>query len=257
MGGPIESTPPPERSRSFYHRRMILTASQAAANGSSNNTELIAFIVAGIALLGTIFSSYTSARVAKSINKSGLQAQRISELENRISDRKYEVYSPMIELLAKVVLQTENLTSAEVGGQMIKFSTWLAIYGSPEAVIAFRNFRQASFSQASPNGAPGLIYYRLYAEFVLAVRRDIGRSDAQIKLTDILGMVATDLYTDQNFYEAVSLPFDEVCSRHGWTAIWSEEAINARTKKAPIGGDSTEGLPSSQTSKESSPTSQP
>jgi hypothetical protein len=237
--------------RILYNRHMILTASQAVASGSSN-TAIIAIVVAVIALLSAIFSSITSARSAKSINESGLQAQRISELENRISNRKYEVYRPMIELLARIVTQADGLTPANVGPQMINFSAWLAIYGSNEAIVAFRNFRQASFKE----GVPPVIYIRLYGEFVVAARRDIGQSDSETTLVNVLGMIASDLYTDQNVYEALSLPFDEVCRRQGWRAIWTEEAIGSQAREKSI-ADSGEGPSPSGPADENSPSSAP
>jgi hypothetical protein len=215
------------RAYSLYYLQMILSVSQASVSGSNNAAAIIAISVAAIALLGTIFTSFNSARSAKFISESGLQANRISELENRISDRKYEIYRPMIELLAKIVMQTANLTAEQAGDQMINFSTWLAIYGSDEAVIAFRNFRQASFHPP----VPVHIYVRLYAQFVIAARRDIGRTDAQITPVDILGMVMTDLYTDQDAYEMMSLPFDEVCRKQNWSAPWAEEAIKTQIAK--------------------------
>lgn len=199
---------------------MILAA---ASSGSGDPSVWIAIVVAIIAMLGTIIAATVAAVSAKSNKRSELQAQRIGELENRISERKYEIYKPMVELLGDIVNANQKKIlpdGDEVAKRLHEFSVWIGIYGSDEAVIAFRNFMQAAF-----NDVPPLIATRLYAELVLAARRDIGRSDTRTSAVDIIGMKISDLYTNADYHRIMTLPFNEVCERYGWTSPWSGQSI--------------------------------
>jgi hypothetical protein len=203
---------------------MTLAGSPAVVEVSSDPAAWIAIAAAIIATLGTIVASAVAALSAKSNKRAELQAQRISELENRISERKYEIYKPIIEMLGDVLnnnRQTAPLGSEEIVKRLHEFFVWVSIYGSDDSVIAYRNFQQAA-----SNGVPPQIVTRLYADLVLAARRDIARSDTQIGPTEIIGMKVNDLYSSPEYYNVVALPFDELCKRYGWTPPWSTENVN-------------------------------
>jgi hypothetical protein len=180
---------------------MILAV--VSPSGSGGTPVWIAIAAAIIATIGAIIASVVAAVSTKSNKKLELQAQRIGELENRISERKYEIYKPMIELLGDIVNANQKTIlpdSYEVTKRLHEFSVWIGIYGSDDAIIAFRNFMQAAF-----NDVPPLIATRLYAELVLAARRDIGRSDTKTSAVDIIGMKISDLYTNQDYHKIMWL----------------------------------------------------
>jgi len=104
----------------------------------------------------------------------------------------------------------------EIQAQLADFSTWVNIYGSDAAVIAFHNFKQASFHLP----LPPLVATRLFADFLLEARRDIGRPDPGVTRAQIMGMRITDLYEAESYRSALDLPFEELCRREGWTAPW-------------------------------------
>lgn len=159
---------------------------------------------------------------AKSAKASELEAQRLRELESRISERKYETYKPMIDLFGDMLNRDrarEILDTQEIPSRLHEFATWASIYASDEAVRAFRDLMQASYANV-----PGPIFLRLYCEFVLAARRDIGRSDTQITPEDILGMRLTDFYSPGGLFQAMEEPFDELCRKTGWTPPWKVQA---------------------------------
>ncbi|HEX4092735.1 MAG TPA: hypothetical protein VHZ33_28795 [Trebonia sp.] len=202
---------------------MSLAAAPAIVEVSSDPAAWIAIAAAVVATLGTIVASAVAAISARSDKKSELQAQRISELEDRISERKYEIYKPLIEMLGEVVNSDPNkalMDSSEVMKRLHEFFIWVSIYGSDESVIAFRNFHQAA-----SNGVPPEIATRLYAELVLAARRDIARSDSRIGAVEIMAMKVNDLYSSPDYYKIMALPFDEVCKIYGWTPPWSSSNV--------------------------------
>jgi hypothetical protein len=209
----------------------MASASSPIIEVSSDPAAWIAILAAVIATLGTVVAAIVAARSAKADKRSELQTRKIAELENRISDRKYEIYKPMIEMLGEVLRanrETQPLDSDEIQKLIHEFSVWVSIYGSDDAVTAFHRFQQAAF-----NDVPSIVSIRLYAELVLAARRDIARSDTQIRPLEIIGMRVTDIYTDEAYYLAMTEPFDKLCERYNWIAPWSLRCGN-RDEKAGI-----------------------
>lgn len=196
-----------------------MTLSLASATGAGGPSVWIAIIVAIIAAVSTIVAATVAAISARSSKRSEIQAQRISELEGRISERKYEIYKPMIEMFADALNTSsskKNLDSDEVQKRLHDFFLWVTMYGSDEAVIAYHRVTQGAF-----NDAPVEVTSRLYVEFFLAARRDIGRSDTQIGAAEIIGMKVTDLYTNSDYYQSMTEPLDEVCRRYNWVPPWT------------------------------------
>src|SRR5262245_40207929 len=197
---------------------MVAALAPAVVEASSDPAAWIAIAAAIIATLGTVIAAIVAALSARAGKRSELQAQYISELENRIYERKYEIYKPMIELLGSALQANRKapLSSDEILDKMHQFAVWISIYGSDDAVTAYHNWTQAAF-----NEVPGEVATRLYAELVLAARRDIGRSDTRIGAAEIIGMRVNDLYTNAEYYRTMTEPFDEVCRRYNWTPPWS------------------------------------
>jgi hypothetical protein len=61
---------------------------------------------------------------------------------------------------------------------------------------------------------------RVYADFVVAARRDMGLSATELTAVEILGMRLTDLYTSAKFYDIAHQPFEELCAQYGWQPPW-------------------------------------
>ena len=166
---------------------------------------IVAAIVASISARA---SRRSELRAQRSIELDKLQVQRINELESRISERKYETYKPLVEMLGDVLAtgpSKKGFDEDEIQKRLHEFFVWVSIYGSDEAVIAYHKLTQAAY-----NNVPSEISGRLYAEVILAARRDIGRSDTEIGPADIVGMKVNDLYTNIDYYRTMTEPFDEV-----------------------------------------------
>jgi type II secretory pathway pseudopilin PulG len=183
-------------------------------------TSMTSIVIALIGAAASVVAAIVAARYARSTQRNDAEAQRARELESRISERKYEVYKPMIDLFGDVLNSSKSATmaerSAEIQTQLAEFSTWVNIYGSDGAVIAFHNFQQAAFHLP----VPPLVTTRLFADFLLEARRDIGRSDTSVTRAQIMGMRISDLYEAENYRSALDLPFEELCRREGWNVPW-------------------------------------
>jgi hypothetical protein len=181
---------------------------------------MTAIVIALIGAAASVVAAIVAARYAKSTQRNDAEAQRARELESRISERKYEVYRPMIELLGDMLDSTKSAgmaeRAAEIQAKIADFSTWVGVYGSDEAIIAFHNFKQAAFHLP----LPPLVATRLFADFLLEARRDVGRSDTSVTRAQIMGMRINDLYEVESYRSALDLPFEELCRREGWSAPW-------------------------------------
>lgn len=179
----------------------------------------IAILVALITAFASFLTAIMAARSARSVKRTEVEAQHTRELESRISQRKFETYRPMIEMLGNLL--NSNRQAGVLADQMgnlekiAEFSTWVNVYGSDDAVKVFHDFMQAIYS--SP---PVLIVSRLYAEFILAARRDIGYPDTSVTAAHVMGMRINDLYSERDYRLAMTLPFDKLCRRENWTPPW-------------------------------------
>lgn len=164
-----------------------------------------------------------------------MEIERLKILEARVSAVKTDVYRPMIDALNEVLggqkVHLEQSSSkgqrraaprADLAETTRVFAGWLSIIGSDEAVRAFRNLMQAAYS-----GAPGQIFLRLYAEFVVAARRDMGDPDTRIGIEEVLGIRITDLYSDADMRKILQGSIADVASAFAWTVPWNTAPPNA------------------------------
>ncbi|MBP1782031.1 hypothetical protein J3R08_001881 [Micromonospora sp. HB375] len=189
----------------------------AAASDPSGQPLWQVFAVASIPGLAAVIAAIVAGLYARTLKTSDNKAQRIRDLESRISDRKYEIYKPMIETIAKM-LDRRRVAELEddLPERLQHFAAWASIYVSDEALRAFRNFMQASYTNA-----PAPVFLRLYAEFVLAARQDMGLPETAITPEDLLGIRVNDLYAPGGLLWVVREPFDEVCRLTNWTPPWA------------------------------------
>jgi hypothetical protein len=187
----------------------------AAAQGKSADWR-ISLAVAAIPALAAIIAAVIAARSAKSAKKSDIDAQHLRDLEARISEKKYEVYKPMINLL-KDILDQRPMAEDEFKSRISEFSAWVTIFGSDEAVKAFHHFMQTTYA----DNTPPIVLMKLYAEFVLSARRDMGYPDTAINAKHFLGMRISDLYTD-DLFSKVDTPLADLCREVGWTPPWEQ-----------------------------------
>ncbi|MFJ3784701.1 hypothetical protein [Streptomyces sp. NPDC090093] len=155
-----------------------------------------------------------AARSAKMAKNSEIEAQRLRELESRISDKKYDTYKPMINTL-KNMLDRRIVDEGEFRANVSEFATWVAIFGSDEAVGSFHDFMQASFNSPTPP----VVFTRLYADFVLAARRDMGYPGTGTTRKEILGSRITDVHS-HSMFSGIDKPFSDLCREAEWEPPW-------------------------------------
>jgi hypothetical protein len=110
----------------------------------------LALAIAAIPAFASIGAAIIAARAARDARRSDAEAQRARDLEARNSERKYEIYEPMINMLRDVLTAGGNvgIDEGEVRTKMADFATWISIYGSDDAVEAFHNIMQAAYTSA-------------------------------------------------------------------------------------------------------------
>ncbi|WP_152690539.1 hypothetical protein [Jiangella alkaliphila] len=178
--------------------------------------------VASIPAVAAITSAVVAYRSARTTKRLELQASRIRDLENRLAEKKFETYKPMIDALNDLLdpAKSKTVNMGELGEKFNNFDAWIAIFGSDQAVSAWHRLRQASF-----HNPPAEIFIRLYADFVIAARRDMGYPDSEATGEQLIGSRLRDLYsqTGTNVREALQMNWVEVERRTGWAAPWSPE----------------------------------
>jgi hypothetical protein len=183
----------------------------------------VAFGLAAIPAVAAIAAAWLASRSARQARLAQADADHLQRLEQRLADHKREVYQPMIEFMGKM-LDGANTPPEKVFKQKLtEFSRWVVVVGSDEAVRAFRNMMQASF-----NDAPTPLYLRLYADFQLAARRDMGDPNTTLTPIDVMGMRINDLYSnhdDTAVFDVLTKPFAEVCSDHSWPIPWERTPL--------------------------------
>ncbi|PJN03755.1 hypothetical protein CG740_04930 [Streptomyces sp. CB01201] len=118
--------------------------------------------------------------------------------------------------LFRDILDRRQPAEDELRASISEFATWVSIYGSDGAVKAFHDFMQAAYADPPP-----AILMRLYADFVIAARRDMGYPDTAIDQKHFLGMRINDLY-QHPMLRSVDKPFDELCREQGWNPPWRQ-----------------------------------
>lgn len=186
-------------------------------------------LISIIPALAAIAAAVIAAKSARRAQTAEAETARLRQLEERLSAKKYETYEPMLTLLGELLTPEDindgsssatkkkaaNRSTAELVRGHVKFSTWISVFGSDEAVRAYERLMQASYSDPPPQ-----VFLRLYAEFVIAARRDISYSETEIRAINVMGMRMTDAYTDARTRNCLEVNFDVLCSEVNWTPPW-------------------------------------
>lgn len=203
----------------------------------------IPLVVAVLAASASIVAALLARRSAVETRHSQLELERLKLVEARVSAVKTEIYRPMVEALNDLFSGDEETTTAEPKKQSSaqrrptrkptiteitrQFAGWLTIIGSDDSVRAFHNLMQAAF-----HDAPGEIYLRLYADFLLAARRDMGDPATTIEPIDVLGVRITDIYDDPELRVVGTGTLQEVADRNDWRIPWVSSPSNRKAHEA-------------------------
>jgi hypothetical protein len=175
----------------------------------------LAIQIGGVFVTG--FSAVWATYSARKAKASEAEAARLRNLEERNASRKFETYEPMIQLLRDMFVDSDVMDEETTLEKLHNFAAWNAIYGSDAAVLAFRNLMAAAFTSPPPQ-----IYLRLYAEFILAIRSDLGHPNSAITADDVLGSRITDFYSGDGMGRGQTL--DQLAAGLGYPIPWKSQS---------------------------------
>lgn len=171
----------------------------------------LAAVPAAIALLAAYFS-YRSARDARTSQE---EVARLQRLEARVSAQKYEIYAPVLDTFGAILSRNSSKDGIDFA-VFEKFQTWATIYASDAALRSFARYQQAVFDDA-----PSHIMLRLYSEFLLEARRELGDEATLATPSDMVVVKLKDLFTRDDMLAIFTLPFNELCENYDWAPPWT------------------------------------
>jgi len=170
-----------------------------------------AIVVAVIAAVASIAAAVVAGIFALAARRLEVRLQGADQARERISEQKREMCEPVVDLLERM-FTTDELPTAEELRHKRRFDVWVNVYGSDGLVRAY-----SRLMQALPAGPPADIQFRLYADFLIEVRRDIGDPGSAVDRAEVLGARSENL-SDRRSLTDPSL--DTVCKRLGWVPPW-------------------------------------
>lgn len=193
-----------------------------ATGDSPPSTPLwVTLAATAIPAVVAFIASVVGVRATHRARRAEAETARLREVEARVDTRKYETYKPMLDLLQDILSSANKASGVtlppeqQMLRQIADFTTWLGVFGSDDAVIAFSRFMQATWHNVPPN-----ILMRLWADLVLAARRDMGYRDTKVGPRDVLAMRFTDIYDERAMYEMASMPLNVLAIKYGWPLPW-------------------------------------
>ena len=183
----------------------------------------IAIVVAVVSAAGAIAAAIVAARSAAKTKQAELQAARLLDAEKRLSGLRAEVFEPLVEAIGRLwdAISKKQKIDAQAfdqiaGNDIRRFTQWVQIYGSDEALEAALRFMQATY-----NPPPEMVLVRLLGELVVAARRELGYPDTRIGALEVLAMRISDAYTNSAYRADLTDPLEIVFARNGWTPPWA------------------------------------
>lgn len=161
----------------------------------------------------SVFSAVWATRSARRAQQAEHEAQRLRALEDRVAQKKYELYQPFLQTLGDVLTPARNKAAmARLEDVIADFQAFITVWGSDEAVRTFYRYRVSANS--SP---PTLVIMRLMADFLLAVRKDVAWPDTSISGLHVIGMRINDLAEHPEMKDALATPLETLFKSEGWT----------------------------------------
>jgi hypothetical protein len=171
----------------------------------------------------SILAAFVAAFFAYRANQATIANQRILELEKRLATHRLEIYRPLIDAMA-AMFTAGNRTPQETKRQQdtfmsagLNFATWVTVFGSDRSVQVYHRMMQAAYASAPPE-----VMLRLYGEFLLAARRDMGDPATQVDLVDVLGIRLNDIYRT-GLAKKLRMPDADYYHAMDWTPPWIGE----------------------------------
>lgn len=162
--------------------------------------------------LVSIFSAIWATRSARRAQTAEHQAARLRALEDRVAQRKYELYQPFLQTLGDLLTPSRKPKAEKnLEDALADFQTFVTVWGSDDVVEKFYRYR-ISASTAPPT----LVIMRLMSDFLLAVRRDIAWPDTDLTGLHMIGMRINDLPDHPELKAALSTTLVQLFRQENW-----------------------------------------
>jgi hypothetical protein len=164
-----------------------------------------------------------SALAAAGAASRSVRAQRMLELERRIAVSRGEIFEPLVEAFMSWwdLVGTDELDEQWFTDNVMptfkEFIKWVQIYGSDETVWIVHRYMQAIYANAPVNVA-----MRLYAELIIAARKELGFPDTRVTALDILGLRIHDIYGNGVPLPIVRLSERQLYAHEDWSPPWGD-----------------------------------
>lgn len=181
-------------------------------------------IVAIIAAVASVFAAVVAGVFARSARRLEAQLQRRDNVHERNVERKQEMYAPVIEMIQHMFVTDDQPTDEQLEKKR-HFDLWSKVYCPDDVLAAYSRF------SVMGNGdyPPGEVQVRLYADLLLAIRKDLGDPYSNLTRLELMDDT-TALYEDKYFLTEPNL--DRVCKRYGYTPPWKNKVARSGTSAA-------------------------
>lgn len=171
-------------------------------------------IVATIAALASVSAAVVAGIFARSARQLEMRIQRSEKASERNIERKQEMYAPVIELIQHMFITDDQPTEEQLKKKN-HFDLWSKVYCPDDVLTAYSRFSMIGEGEYPP----GEVQVRLYADLLLAIRKDLGDPYSNLTRLNLMGS-STGLYADKYFLTEPDL--DRVCKRYGYTPPWKD-----------------------------------
>lgn len=122
--------------------------------------------------------------------------ERKRVIEEELRQRKIPIYEEFIKFLFKIIgnekLESESLNEKDMEKFFIEFTQKLMIWGSDEVIEQWSKYRKVSIEHFE-NGDSNLNDMFQLENILLAIRKDTGHKNKNLKKGDLLGLFVNDI----------------------------------------------------------------
>jgi len=113
------------------------------------------------------------------------EKEKRKEIENKLSDKKYDTYKFVIDVFFKIIANVKNKNSkADYTKDITEINKRLFVYSSDSVLRKFFDWTQAARKNQN-----SLTYF---AELLIEIRKDMGNKNSKIDANDFLNHLLTD-----------------------------------------------------------------
>lgn len=112
------------------------------------------------------------------------QKDKLKDIENQLSDRKYKMYSDVIYLLFDIINSSKNndaISDTAITKRILNIKREMFIY-APDHI--FKTFTKWTLELNNPESA--VTHFKIYYQMMKLIRKDMGHTSTKIDLDDFM-----------------------------------------------------------------------